>query len=138
MDIQRRYFWTGFAVVLLLVGAVLSARLIQGKNDPSDRGNQKVKGPLDAPFHIVDFSDFQCPACRVGTEALQTIENEFPGILRVEFRHYPLEQPHPWALTAALFSECAAEQGKFWEFHDRLFSEQETWTKSKEVPSLLE
>ena len=57
-----------------------------------------------------------------------TLKNEFPEQLQVEFRHYPLEHVHRWALTAALFAECAGEQGKFWQYHDRLFAEQAKWS----------
>ncbi|MBI3999251.1 MAG: thioredoxin domain-containing protein, partial [Candidatus Omnitrophica bacterium] len=67
------------------------------------------------------------------------LQNQFPGLVQVEYRHYPLERPHRWALLASTFAECAAEQGKFWEFHGKLFSRQDTWAKSEDaVPFFAE
>jgi protein-disulfide isomerase len=68
----------------------------------------------------VEFADFQCPSCRQLARRLDATMKKFPTESAVEFRHYPLDI-HPYAVAAALASECAADQNKFVEMHDQLF-----------------
>ncbi|MEZ0348547.1 MAG: thioredoxin domain-containing protein [Thermus sp.] len=70
------------------------------------------------------FSDFQCPFCqRLAREVLPELKAQaLRGALRVSYRHFPLKEIHPEALPAAIASECAAEQGAFWPYHDRLMT----------------
>lgn len=98
-------------------------------------------GPADAPVTIVEFSDFQCPFCRVLADRLRTIRERYPEQVAMVYRHYPL-QIHPFALPAVRASECAAAQGRFAAFHDALFARQDSlgivpWTRfatAAEVP----
>lgn len=90
-------------------------------------GNSPVKGDKDAPVTLIEFSDFQCPFCsRFYTQTLSQIEEEYVDTGKVKFvyKHFPLDSIHPQATPAALASECAKEQGKFWEYHDKLFENQ--------------
>ena len=83
-----------------------------------------TKGPANAPITIFEFSEFQCPFCsRVGP-ALKQLEKDYPGKLRFAFVHQPLPF-HKEAPLAAEASQAAHEQGKFWEYHDKLFSNQQ-------------
>jgi len=82
-------------------------------------------GPADAPVTIVEFSDFQCPYCaRFVTQTLPQIRQQYEGKVRFVFRDFPLSTIHENAEKAAEAAECANEQGKFWEYHDKLFSSQ--------------
>lgn len=81
-------------------------------------------GPADAPVTVVVFSDFQCPACRMLAESLDSVTARRPGQVAVVYRHFPLSSVHPYATAAARASECAAGQGRFEAFHDALFREQ--------------
>ncbi|MGI9628251.1 MAG: thioredoxin domain-containing protein [Longimicrobiales bacterium] len=83
------------------------------------------KGPEGAPVTIVEFADFQCPYCLQFIETLKQIEYAYGDMVRVVYRHYPIENIHPEARRAAEASACAADQGKFWEMHDALFANQE-------------
>ena len=78
-------------------------------------------GPSDAPVQIVVYSDFQCTFCRELVPVLQKVRAEFPQQVTIVYRHFPLEA-HPRAFAAAVAAECAAEQGLFWEYHDKLFA----------------
>ncbi len=80
-------------------------------------------GPKDAPVTVVTFSDFQCPACRMLADSLRVLHRKHPKTFRVVYRHFPLPN-HRFALEAARASECAAEQGRFQQFHDALYAEQ--------------
>jgi protein-disulfide isomerase len=81
-----------------------------------------------AKLAIVEFSDFQCPFCgQYAREVYPKVQQEFvdTGIADYVFRHFPLEQLHPLALKAGEAVECARQQGKPWEMHDKLFANQE-------------
>jgi protein-disulfide isomerase len=82
-------------------------------------------GPEDAPVTIVEFSDFQCPYCeRAFTDVLPQVLDTYGDQVRLVYRDFPLTQIHPQALPAAIAADCANDQGKFWEYHDLLFSNQ--------------
>jgi protein-disulfide isomerase len=84
-------------------------------------GNAFTKGPKNAPITIVEFSDFQCPFCARGTDTLNSIYKEYDGKIRVVFKAFPLPF-HKEAPAAHRGAIAAGKQGKFWEYHDKLFS----------------
>lgn len=81
-----------------------------------------ARGPQDAPVTIVEFSDYQCPFCRRAEPVVKQVLERYPDKVRFVFRHFPLDQIHPRARPAAEAAACADEQGKFWEFHEKLFT----------------
>ncbi|NGZ28955.1 MAG: DsbA family protein [Magnetococcales bacterium] len=78
------------------------------------------RGPATAPVTIVEFSDFECPYCKRAAATLKEVENLYGNKVRITYRNYLLPS-HGNALNAAEASLCAAEQKKFWEYHDILF-----------------
>lgn len=84
-----------------------------------------VRGNFAAPITIIEFSDFQCPFCKRFHPVAKRILEEYPDQVRWVYRHFPLDSIHPYARAAAEASECAAEQGAFWEFADGLFENQD-------------
>lgn len=85
-----------------------------------------IKGDINAPVTIVEFSDFECPFCgRYYSQTYKQLENDYikTGKVRYVFRDFPLGF-HEHAQKAAEAGECADEQGKFWEMHDKLFENQ--------------
>ena len=89
-------------------------------------------GSAQAKVTIVEFSDFQCPACRQAEAAIKQILADYPQEVRLVYRHFPLTQIHEQALAAAELAEAAAAQGKFWEMHDVLFERQDEWAENRE------
>jgi protein-disulfide isomerase len=99
-----------------------------GDNQPA--ANPTVKISLTAADHItggknpqvylVEYSDFQCPYCKRHEPTIQQVLKTYGGKVAVVYRHYPLSF-HQNAQIAAEASECASEQGKFWQYHDVLF-----------------
>ena len=81
-------------------------------------------GPSHAPVTLVEYGDFECPNCKQAAPAVKLLLQRFTGRVRFIYRHFPLEEVHPHALQAALASEVAAGQGKFWPMHDLLFDNQ--------------
>lgn len=82
--------------------------------------DNNIRGDFDAPITLVEFSDFECPFCARHLPTLNRLLNEYDGKVRLVYKHFPLGF-HPNAQKAAEASECAGEQGKFWEYHDKLF-----------------
>jgi protein-disulfide isomerase len=105
----------GQAKVTVLLEEPTSAR----HQVSSDRGF--VRGAKDAPVTIVEFSDFQCPFCKTANTTVKQILDKYPGKVRLVFRDYPLASLHPQAPKAHEAARCAADQEKFWEYHDMLF-----------------
>lgn len=82
-------------------------------------------GNKNAKNYLVEFSDFQCPACGAFYPVVkQLIEKDKDKLLFV-YRNFPLQQ-HEWAMPAALAAEASADQGKYWEMHDYIFSNQDS------------
>lgn len=89
-----------------------------------------TKGKPDAPITFVEFSDFQCPFCEsFYNQTYPQILNSYvdTGKVKIVFKQFPIDSLHPNAREAALASECANEQGKFWPYHNALFGNQTTW-----------
>lgn len=94
--------------------------------------NEHIRGPVNAPVTLVEYSDFQCPACRTYEPTLKNLLVQYDQELRIIYRHFPLTSLHKNAQKAAYASEAANLQGKFWEMHDMLFNTQDKWSDSSE------
>jgi len=81
-------------------------------------------GPAGAPVTIVEFSDFQCPYCARAGAVVKQIRERYPTQVKIVYRHLPLERIHVNARGAAEASACADAQGRFWDYHDKLFANQ--------------
>ncbi len=87
-------------------------------DDPSE-------GPANAPVTIVMFSDFQCPSCSAAHPILKRVMADYPGKIRFVVRDFPLESIHENAFSAAIAANAAAKQGKFFEYIELLYDDQE-------------
>lgn len=90
---------------------------------PVQAGDSPRFGSADAPVQIIEFSDFQCPYCSKGADTIKQVKEKYGDKVSVVYRHFPLDF-HERANPAAQASECANDQGKFWQFHDQLFLNQ--------------
>jgi protein-disulfide isomerase len=81
-----------------------------------------ILGPKNAPVVLVEFADYQCPYCQKVHADLEKLQKEFGDKLAIAFKDFPLPM-HPFAEKAAEAARCAGVQGKFWEFHDKLFED---------------
>lgn len=103
-------------------------------------GHLPILGNKNAKVTLVEFSDFQCPFCeQLFKESLPQIKKDYidTGKVKLVYRQFPLSSLHPNAQKAAEASECANAQGKFWEYHDQLFSNQAEW-EGLDSPGALE
>lgn len=90
---------------------------------PDEQGH--ILGSQNAPVTVVEFADFQCPYCAGAELIVKQIISQYPGKIKFVYRHFPLTTIHPYAMPSAVASECANEQGKFWEMHDKIFERQQ-------------
>src|SRR6267154_2411000 len=92
-----------------------------------------VRGDSKAPVVLEEFGDFPCPVCGVFYKTLKQAESEYGSKLSVIFREYPIQSLHPHALEAARAAEAAGLQNRFWEMHDLLYENQDTWAKETDT-----
>lgn len=135
MSDQKKWIVGGAAVLILglIIWGWQAGRTSENK-EAGDRGSDVtaqdwVKGKSTAPVTLVEYTDFQCPACAAYFPVVQELTADYPDELRVVIRHYPLVRIHPNALPAARAAEAAGRQGKFFAMHDLLFSKQNEWAK---------
>ncbi len=135
-QIRSALIWSGLVLGLIVV--VLGMIKITGRPQSEstrladqNSGVSWIKGNKSAPIILIEYSDFQCPACvryyRITKRLIEELGNEF----QLHFRHYPLLITHENAVLAAQSAEAAGRQGKFWEMHDLLFEKQREWGKKK-------
>lgn len=91
---------------------------------PLERADAYALGSDNAPLRIVEFADFGCPFSQESSSVVRTLAQKYGDKIRVEYRHFPLTDLHPRAEQAAEAAECAGAQGKFWEYHDKLYINQ--------------
>lgn len=124
LDLESRLKFEMYkAAVSDVIGRAKIETLLSEPVPPSSRINAEgpSRGPRDAPVTIVEFSDFQCPYCKQAAISLKSVIQSYGSKVKLVFKQMPLPI-HPEAFKAAQASVCASEQGKFWEYHDILFS----------------
>jgi protein-disulfide isomerase len=82
-------------------------------------------GRSSAPVTLIEFSDFQCPFCQRVAPTLKKLRETYGDKVRIVWKDFPLTQIHPQAFKAGEAAHCAGDQGKYWEYHDRLFANQQ-------------
>lgn len=122
--------------VALLSALILGfAVFFMGGNKPSAapvdqsllvKESSNKTGVSDAKVTIVEFGDYQCPACAMAHPVTKQLMQEYQGKVNFVFRHFPLSQ-HANAMVSAKAAEAAGSQGKFWEMHDKLYANQPEW-----------
>ncbi len=117
----------GIAVVILVI--VIGFMVMNNNPAPTGNDGRPFKGNIDAKVVVIEYSDFQCPACGSAYNYAKNTINEFQDEVRFEYRHFPLTSIHPYAFKAAVAAEAAGDQGKFWEYHDKLFENQDNLKK---------
>lgn len=122
------------AIILAMIAIVSSSKSSNGNTliKPIN-GSDWIRGDINAPIKIVEYSDFQCPACGYYYGITKQIEKNYSDKVVIVYRHFPLVQLHKYAKLAAQASEAAGIQGKFWQMHDFLFNKQQEWSTSPDA-----
>src|SRR3990167_4396909 len=125
--------WPWVAAVLITIGLIGGIVYFDGQSTATSSSTtvpeeimtvaegEWVKGNPSAPVTIIEYSDFQCPACGHYYPILKELLSKDGEKIRFVYRHFPLTNLHPNAEGAARATEAAGLQGKFWEMHDQVF-----------------
>jgi len=130
------------AVFLILLSGIGGIVFLVAKSSSSNgtisqpalliaRDNDWTKGKKDAKVVLVEYSDFQCPACAYFMPVLEKLSSDFPNDLKIVYRHFPLPK-HKNAKFAAYSAEAAGRQGKFFEMTNKIFERQKEWENLSE------
>jgi protein-disulfide isomerase len=123
--------WLSVILIAAVIGGLGVYRFVVLKSGHAMAANlqahPQVKGGAGAAVSIVEFTDFQCPACATANAFLDDAMKKYDGKIRVEHKHFPLAM-HAHSMRASVFAQCAADQGKFWAFNDVLFKSQKSWS----------
>ena len=120
-----------FLVVLGLIfifsgsGATITPALALDKINPHDH----VEGNASSSVVVIEYADFQCPACRAYYPIVKQMVTQYGGKVAFVYRYFPLSSIHPNAQFAAQAAEAAGMQGKFWEMHNLLYEKQDEWAE---------
>ena len=124
-------FWIPVLILLIVTVFVI---IKMGTPQPSEvilidqiSESDWILGNPDATIVLIEYSDFQCPACAAFHSLTREIVGEFGDYIAFTYRHYPLSM-HNLATLASQAAEAAGIQGKFWEMSDMIFANQETWS----------
>lgn len=122
-----------YIIIAVIIAAVMAiiALLVwkEQKSSPISNFNtlgDPIIGMATAPVKIIEYSDFQCPACKSSSSVVESLIEEFAGQVQLVYNDFPLRQ-HAFADEAASGAQCAYAQGKFKAYHDLLFKNQTTW-----------
>lgn len=135
---------TVVAVVVILIAAWFLTRNTETENDnvtlPSTESLNKtdhVRGNPDAAVTLIEYGDFECPACAQYHTLLQELEEKFDEDVAFVFRHFPLTSIHANAELASRAAEAAGKQDKFWEMHDMLYEKQTQWASNTDARNIF-
>jgi protein-disulfide isomerase len=139
---MKNFIWIGGIVIVLIVlmiwgvngGADIKPPFEVGAIHPLDN----VKGNASSSVVVIEYSDFECPACKTYYLIMRQLITEFGDKAAFVYRYFPLVEIHANAELAAQAAQAAAKQGKFWEMHDLLFEKQNEWANAANIEPLFE
>ncbi|MES2314558.1 MAG: thioredoxin domain-containing protein [Patescibacteria group bacterium] len=142
MNTKRIIFWACFIIILALIfwGLVVAMNKPSAGTGPTAAGavtaEDHIFGPKNAPVTMIEYGDFQCPACGAYYPLVKRLTQEASTTLRLVFRHFPLPQ-HANAPITSQAAEAASLQGKFWEMYDLIYSNQSEWSTLPDAHAVL-
>jgi protein-disulfide isomerase len=131
-------------VVIMIVAAVGLVGFIfyQNTNKDTDESTgiatSHTVGAGNSGVTLVEYGDFECPACAAFHPIIQQIKADFGDDITFQFRHFPLIQIHQNAMAAHRAAEAAGNQGKFFEMHDLIYERQQSWRASSNPSQIFE
>lgn len=140
---MSKAFWAIIAVVLIVFGGILLFKDNKA-NAPSDSTSSSnvqptnhTEGKGSTGVVLVEYGDYQCPFCGQYYPIVKQVQQKYNDQITFQFRNLPLLQIHQNAFAGARAAEAAALQNKFWEMHDKLYENQETWSASSNPLSVF-
>lgn len=143
--------WGGIAVVL--IGSVFVIFMSSGNASPNQAAQETLtpvqnltpvstqdmtRGPKDAKVTLIEYADFQCPACKYYHPIVNQLYSTYQNKVRFVYRFFPLVNLHEHAMVAAEAAYAASLQGKFWQMGDQLFDNQDTWATAGDYQNMFD
>lgn len=129
-----------WSIVGLVAVGIIALVVVTAKNSGGNgtavatvTADDHIQGPASAKAVIIEYSDFQCPACGAYYPIIKNLQQTYGDKIATVYRNYPLTTLHQYAQLAAQAAEAAQLQGKYWEMHDLLFQRQDSWSKGGNV-----
>jgi protein-disulfide isomerase len=140
---DKRFIGIIIAIILGMVGIFV---LTGGNKDKSGnegsnadaRPSSHVAGKVDSKVTLIEYGDFQCPACKSYFPIVSQLKKDYGDRVAFQFRHYPLVQVHPNAFLGSRAAEAAGKQDQFYEMHDLLYENQDSWSSSSNPAAVFE
>ncbi len=107
----------------------INQNLIQTANSQNGNIGDHVSGKIDSPVTLIEYGDYQCPACGKYYPQIKLVTDEYKDQLQFVFRNFPITTAHANAKAAAGAAEAAGLQGKYWEMHDKIYLAQSNWSE---------
>jgi protein-disulfide isomerase len=108
----------------------IDANKIQTGSESAGGIADRVYGNKEAKVVVVEYGDFQCPGCKAAYPTLKSVKEKYEDQIAFVYRNFPLTNIHPNARAAAAAAEAAGNLGKYWEMHDILFENQDSWGRA--------
>ncbi len=138
---NNRFVAVMVALVLIFVGFVI----FNGKQNKRDNGvvsgiqpTEHKSGAGKKNVTLVEYGDFQCPSCSAFFPIIEDVRKKYGDDITFQFRHFPITQIHPNAMSAHRASEASAKQNKFWEMYEILYQRQQSWSSSQNASQIME
>lgn len=141
---MNKWFWI---ILTLAIGALIGIFAIANSKssstptstqDPNEiTETEHIRGNKDSKVVLLEYGDFQCPACAAFYPIIKQVESEYADRVAFVFRHFPLSNIHPNAFSASRAAEAAGAQGKFFEMHDILYERQQNWESQTNVQKIF-
>lgn len=132
------------AVVLLVIAAFFGVFYLTSKSSTNNstestgKPSEHIAGEGKKNVTLIEYGDLECPACKSYYPIAKQIKEDYKDDITFQFRHFPLVQLHPHAFQAARAAEAAGNQNKFFEMHDLMYENQESWSSSSDVSPIFE
>ena len=128
---NKRFLIILAVIAVSFIGLIGYSKLTAPPKVTSD-GSSNVFGKLDSPVTLTEFVDFQCEACYAFYPTVKEVKEKYKDRVKFQVKYFPISNSHQFSRMAAANAEAAAQQGKFWEMHNKLFEGQKIWEQSQD------
>jgi protein-disulfide isomerase len=140
---SKRFLAIVVACLIALFGVYALTSKKDNSSDKTSSGSKTqlsnhVMGQNQKKVTLVEYGDYQCPACGQYYPIVKQVTDTYQKDIQFQFRNFPLQSIHPNARAGARAAEAAGKQGKYWEMHDLLYSQQDSWSGSTNAASIFE
>jgi protein-disulfide isomerase len=138
---SNRFFITLLVLMAVIVGAFAITKHksnAPGSTTSSVQPTNHTEGSTKSGVVLVEYGDYQCPACGQYYPIVKQVAEKYKDQITFQFRNFPLVQLHQNAFVGARAAEAASKQGKFWEMHDMLYENQNTWGEASNPNTYFE